>query len=296
MFGYVSTDTPEMKLKEYEYYRAVYCGLCRAQGKCTGQCSRLSLSYDMAFLALLRMAVHGDEPKFATKRCIVHPTQKRPYVIENEQLDYCAYATILLSYGKIEDNIKDEKGFKRLFSSIVKIPYKGFRKKALKDYSELDSKIREGLSKLSEIENEHPESVDKPALIFGEILAEVASYGFEGSEKKILYNIGKHIGKWVYIADAADDLSDDIKKGRYNPFYYLYDGKQPEGEEIEDIYNAMKLELIAAEPAIDLIEFGDREDMKNIIFNIVYKGLPKKQKEILYKKNKKDSAENGSGN
>ena len=62
MFGYIRTDTPELRVKENEYYKAVYCGLCRAQGKCTGQCSRMTLSYDMAFLALLRLAVNKDSP------------------------------------------------------------------------------------------------------------------------------------------------------------------------------------------------------------------------------------------
>ena len=36
MFGYVTANKPEMKIREYEYYRGVYCGLCRALGKCGG--------------------------------------------------------------------------------------------------------------------------------------------------------------------------------------------------------------------------------------------------------------------
>ena len=37
MFGYVKTVRGELRIREYEYYRASYCGLCRAMGKCTGQ-------------------------------------------------------------------------------------------------------------------------------------------------------------------------------------------------------------------------------------------------------------------
>ena len=61
MFGYVKTHNPELRVAEYEYYRAAYCGLCRSMGKCTGQCSRMTLSYDFAFLALIRLALTGDK-------------------------------------------------------------------------------------------------------------------------------------------------------------------------------------------------------------------------------------------
>ena len=61
MFGYIRTDVSEMRVRENEYYRAVYCGLCRSQGKCTGQCSRFTLNYDIVFLALLRLAVNGEK-------------------------------------------------------------------------------------------------------------------------------------------------------------------------------------------------------------------------------------------
>ena len=54
MFGYIKPLTPELRIREHECYRAYYCGLCRAMGKCTGQCSRMTLSYDFVFLAAVR--------------------------------------------------------------------------------------------------------------------------------------------------------------------------------------------------------------------------------------------------
>ena len=64
MFGYIRPHTPELRVREYEYYKAVYCGLCRSMGKCTGQCSRMTLSYDFAFLSLVRMALSATAPAF----------------------------------------------------------------------------------------------------------------------------------------------------------------------------------------------------------------------------------------
>ena len=51
MFGYVTVYKPELKVKEYEAYKGVYCTLCKRLGKDYGFLSRLTLSYDFTFLA-----------------------------------------------------------------------------------------------------------------------------------------------------------------------------------------------------------------------------------------------------
>ena len=130
MFGYIRTDTPELRVRENEYYKAVYCGMCRAQGKCTGQCSRMTLSYDMVFLALLRLAISGENPTIKSGRCIAHPFKKRPYLDFCDSLAYCAYASALLVWGKTSDDISDEKGLKRLKARLTKPLARRMRKKA----------------------------------------------------------------------------------------------------------------------------------------------------------------------
>lgn len=51
MFGYVRPYKDEMKVREYEQYKGIYCGLCRALGKEYGIFTRLTLSYDCTFFA-----------------------------------------------------------------------------------------------------------------------------------------------------------------------------------------------------------------------------------------------------
>ncbi len=280
MFGYIRTDTPEMRVRENEYYRAVYCGLCRAQGKCTGQCSRFTLSYDMVFLALLRLAVAGEQVEIKKGRCMAHPLRKRPYIAKCAPLEYTAYAAAILTHGKIADDIADEKGSKK-FNALLAHPFSShMRKKALKKYSELDKKVFEGLKRLSEIEEQNLPSVDIPAEAFGEILADILSFELEGNDEKIMRNIGRHVGRWIYIVDAADDIYEDIKKGRFNAFACLYGGIIPD-EERETIANSLKLELLSAEPAFDLIDYNELYDIKAIIENIIYRGMPKKAEEVL---------------
>ena len=280
MFGYIRTDVPEMRVRENEYYRAVYCGLCRSQGKCTGQCSRFTLNYDMVFLALLRIALEGKQVEIKRGRCIAHPFKKRAYVTHCEPLAYCAYAAAILTHGKVADDLVDEKGFKRFKASLIKPFTSHMRKKALKKYAELDERVSSGLKRLSEIEAEGLASVDVPADAFGDILADILSYGLEGTDEKIMRNIGRHVGRWIYIIDAADDLDEDIRKNRFNAFAKLYGGRIPDDER-ESVANSLRLELLAAEPAFDLIDYNELYDIEAIIGNIMYLGMPNTAERVL---------------
>ncbi|MBE6685265.1 MAG: hypothetical protein E7592_06410 [Ruminococcaceae bacterium] len=274
MFGYIRTDTPELRVRENEYYKAVYCGMCRAQGKCTGQCSRMTLSYDMVFLALLRLAISGEDPAIKTGRCIAHPFKKRVYLDFCDSLAYCAYASALLVWGKTADDLNDEKGIKKLKARLTKPLAKKMRKKALKQYAKLDEQISNGLKKLADVEKEKLPSVDAPADRFGELLADILSYGVEGDGAKILRNIGLHIGKWIYIVDAVDDLDGDLKNERFNPFICLYGAHMLDEDKKRAVATSLRLELLAAEPAFDLIEFGENPNIEGIIKNIIYRGMP----------------------
>lgn len=285
MFGYVRVESPELKVKEYECYRATYCGLCRSMGKCTGQCSRMTLSYDVTFLAVCRMALLGESPRYEQKRCFAHPLRKRNIVKRSDVLDYCAGAAALLTYHRVRDDLADEKGAKRLRAQLMRPFASRWRKKADRcGLSELDEKIGRGLARLSELEAASPESVDEPASIFGDILADVMAYGLPEDEARIAESIGRSVGRWIYVADALDDAEEDFARGRYNPFIRLY-GRVPTEEERAGIEVALKNHLFAAEAAADLIEFPC-EDQKSIVYNIIYLGMPRRIEQINREKSK----------
>ena len=283
MFGYVKVDHSELKVKEYEFYRGTYCGLCRSMGKCTGQCSRMTLNYDFVFLAIVRMAIQPQSVCFKQRRCLVHPIKKRNSMERNQALDYCAAASAILNYQKVADDIADEKGFKRLKAKMA-LPFVAHsRKKALKrdpQLAILDKTVDKKLAELAEIERGEGNSVDIPAECFGQILGEIMSFGFEGADKRVAYELGRNIGAWIYIADAIEDMEEDLKKGRYNPFLKLYGGRIPTEEELDSILCAVKNHLYGAEAAVDLIDIGDGS-VKNIIQNIIYLGITNRTDEII---------------
>ena len=287
MFGYVRASSGELRVREHEYYKGTYCGLCRAMGKCTGECSRMSLSYDVLLLSLVRIALLREPTSFEQRRCPVHPLKKRNMMKRNETLDLSARVSALLTYHKVKDDVADSGFVKRTFKRIFVLPFAAAaRRRAIKhdpSLKELDLRMGEHLARLSLLEKERIASVDVPAEIFGELLSDIVSFGICGAEKKIAENIGKSIGKWIYIADALDDMSDDISSGNYNSLVEIYGGFLPNGEQVADVATALKNELMRAERALELVDFDGYETVKNILFNILYLGMPEKIRAITQK-------------
>ena len=290
MFGYVKVNSAELKVKEYEFYRGTYCGLCRSMGKCTGQCSRMTLSYDFVFLALVRLALLDTRAEFEQKRCLAHPLKKRNSMKRNEVLDYCAEAASILNYRKIEDDLGDEKGFKKLRARLA-LPFVSHaRKKALRRHPELerlDSALKQRLDELDTIEKDASSGVDSPADSFGHLLGELMAYGLEGSRARIAYELGRGVGGWIYIADAIDDMGEDLGRERYNPIIKLYSGRIPSADELDMITVALRNRLLSTEAAFDLMDCKS-ESVRNIIANILFLGIPSKTEDIIKAYNEKD--------
>ena len=160
MFGYVRTDKGELKVREYELYRGLYCTLCKQLSKRYGVLSRLILSYDMTFLALVRLSEKGISPKFKGGRCPFNPAKRCNYCTnaEDEYAFVCA-AAILMFYYKVKDNISDSPFFKRLLFFLL-LPFAAIkRKKAKKLFPQLDSLISDCLQKQAETERKNTSSM-----------------------------------------------------------------------------------------------------------------------------------------
>ena len=274
MFGYVKPYIPELKVKEYEFYRSVYCGLCRSMKKHTGELSRMTLSFDMTFFALARMALARTDIGTARRRCLFHPLRRRPMVNDNEALAYTAAVSAVLSYHKLEDTAADEKGLKRIGAWLLRPFARGMKRRAEKTKREISLIARQSLSALSELEAENCGVPDMPADVFGDMLGRLLAYGLEGAEEKIAYEIGLHTGRWVYFADAIDDIEDDRKSGSYNPFLSAFPDEARLLHFRENAFRgAMAMESAAIMRAVDLIDFSGRETLLACIENIVCDGM-----------------------
>ena len=282
MFGYIKPHVPELKVKDHEFYRAVYCGLCRAMGKTTGQLSRFTLNYDFVFLCAVLLIANGEPFEIKRGRCIAHPIKARAYVENNETLSRAASLSALLVYHKVRDDASDEKGFKKIAAHLA-LPFLAHAKKRANNPALLEEKVKEKLDALSALEKENPPSPEPVAALFGELLGEIARAGLivdSDALSRILYAIGYHTGRWIYAIDALDDIESDQKRLSYNP-YLLSFGGVPQKDELGIIEHSLILELEGLERAIALLDMGEREPLRDIIENILYLGLPEISKKTV---------------
>ncbi len=269
MFGYIKPEVKEFRVKEHTAYKAIYCGLCKCTGKCVTCSARFALSYDFVFLALLRLALTGEVPEFDTGRCMAHPIKKRPYAKDCTALEYSAKASALLTYYKIEDDVADSHGVKKIKYKLA-LPHGRRAKKKARGLEPLEEKIRTHLTALSSLEAKGEPSADAPAQIFGQLLSDVGSYGLEGGEARIAAEVCHHVGKWIYFADALDDYAADKKSGSYNPLLLAYPDEPEKAR--EHMLFAMAAERNRALDALALADIADK-GFKNMLENILTLGL-----------------------
>ena len=261
MFGYIGVNQPEMKIKDFTRYRQYYCGLCRALKEEHGLLGRLSLSYDMTFVAMVLSALYEPKDKVYRHRCPVHPWRKQ-YFRENPYLSYTADMNILLTYFKCLDDWHDDHTVSRLLYAWILKP--GMRK-VRKKYPEKEALIRDRLEAIQNCENAGETQPDIPAGLFGDIMAELFVFRKDAWEED-LRQMGFFLGKYIYLLDAWDDLVEDKKKGNYNVF--LYSANRPDFQnEVKQMLTLMMGECAKAFERLPILRDAD------ILRNIIYSGV-----------------------
>lgn len=278
MFGFVRAAKPEMKVKEFESYKAVYCSLCKELGKSYGILSRFTLSYDFTFLAILNMALKEGCCETQRKRCAFNPLKKCNFCKTTDDLKMPSAAAMIMIYYKLKDNIADEKGFKKLGYYMLLPTMSRAHKKAAKNYPMIETVVSEYIKEQTTLEKDGCTSLDKAADPTAKALSQILSLCSESpSQKRVLERLGYCIGRYIYIIDAACDLEKDIKTNSYNPL---------KAEETESINEYMKERVapqlyFCANEAARAFELLDIKKFKTILGNIIYLGLEETFKKEL---------------
>lgn len=285
MFGYVRPVKGELYVKDSEFYSAVYCGLCRYGGKNISHLTRWLLNYDFVLLALLRMSLTDENVCVEKKRC-PYKLKKCNCACADNSYSFVCSAFGLLTYEKLLDDIKDEKGFLRFIKILVKPIFARISRKS-DDFSGLKAIIEQGISATEKSENEQCDSPDRAADGFAIMMMEIASYGLDGNKKLIAENCGYHIGRFIYLADAFDDIEHDRKTGNYNPFILHYGSAEKALESSESIKETLMDSLNAFSHSYALAVSEPINGINRLIFNIVELGGRDAIKRITERKNKK---------
>ncbi|KGK90733.1 DUF5685 family protein [Clostridium sp. HMP27] len=215
MFGYVTPCKMELKIKDFEKFKAYYCGLCKAIKNNCGNIPRMSLNYDMTFLGILLDSLKEDTIISTREHCVVHPVQKKLFIIDNDALNYAAYCNVMLFYFKLLDNVQDDKSIKSKLSSVM---LKYYLKKYFNNYKEITDFTRDKLQELYNVEKSaQKHTLDSLCHPFGELTAYLLSYTITDKViKKHMQEFGYNLGKWIYVIDAFDDLQKDMENNKFN--------------------------------------------------------------------------------
>ena len=326
MLGYVKIDKGELKVREYEVYTGYYCGVCKSIGRRYGQLPRMVLSYDAAFLAILLASLSDESDTPVQEHCIAHPVIKKKTVIRNRAIDYAGDVMLILAWYKLADDAADEG---KVYAKTVMLMMKRIFRRLNSLYPELCSSVKCHLSALSALEREKCASIDMAAEAFSKIMEDIFTEGLQavyGSEppqqtspgadrsdpgisgasgmqnrpcgfaspgsdtRELLARAGYHLGKWVYMIDAVDDIEENIESGAYNPllFRFKFDAANETADEFRariepdlrfNLYHYLAM-LSRCTDSLDIRKNA------GIIENVIYFGLNRKTEEIIMRTDK----------
>jgi len=298
MFGYVTVLKRELRIGEYELYRAVYCGLCRELKKRYGGAARMTLSYDMVFLVMLLSEANGTRGSVGQGRCFVHPMKKRSFITQDSALHYAAAAGTLLAWHKADDNVRDEKGAKRLSAAAARLALGRGAKKAARDFPLMAERIKRSIEELFALERAAENTLDLPADTFAALLGDICAAGAaDETQRRVVRRMGQMLGRWIYIADAFCDIEADEEAGSYNPMPLRFERTAQEDVKAfkarirDEVDYTLTQSLADLSAAFDLLERGAYH---GIIENILMGGLSVRQRALIEGKNIKELTEDGS--
>ena len=270
MFGYILPPPEELAPKEYEQFRLAYCGLCHTLQRRFGFVSRFILNYDFTYLAILLSS--GEQCAPCQSRCPVSPLKPRHHCPGSDALDLAADESVILTYWQLLDGIADHgfwRGLKyRVLAAVLRPAYK--KAEALRP--RFAAITRDQLQILARLEESHSNSLDEPADTFATLLSAAADELSDPVQKRVLRQLLYHLGRWVYLIDAADDLEKDLRTGSYNPIalrYGLQEGRIP-AEIRPQFVLTLDHSIHMAATAFELWDFGV---WTNLLTRTIYDSL-----------------------
>lgn len=275
MFGYVRPALTQLSQEEKELYQSAYCGLCHEMGKRHGFWTRFTLNYDLTLLAILLQICQGGD-RTVCQRCPAHPIRKPKACLRGPGMERAADVSLILTWHKLDDDVKDH-GF---WSGL---PYRFLRRWFHRPYRRAAQacpgfvdQVQGCLERLDQLEAQRSTRLDAVAHEFAAMLASAASEQAQGDQARILQQLLYHLGRWIYLMDAWDDLDEDRACGRYNPLDARFEGKAK--EEQEYVATTCTHSVRLAYSAASLLELGEWE---RVLENILCVGLPAVQSAVM---------------
>lgn len=283
MFGYVRYDLPNLHVKDFLLYKAMYCGLCKGIGAACGQRARLGLTYDVTFLSALLHNLTGTDIRITQQNCFEHAIRKRPIAEVDDLTRELGALNALLTYYKLADDVRDGNGGRGKMSWFKK----GARR-AKTTYPELAKLVERYIAEQIAVEKKQSASLDEAAEPTAALMRSLAVHFLKEKNTPAAEQLFYCVGKWVYLIDALDDYEKDCKKQRYNPFVLAY--RQPtrevlmqeNGQEICFLFDTLFYSL---REALSGVTFYFNRDLTD---NVILRGIPLETQRVLKGETRKE--------
>ena len=278
MFGYIAPNQSLLGEAGKQRFREVYCGLCHVLWKKYGVVGSMTLSYDLTFLALLLSALYETDETSGQERCCVHPVKKHAFVF-NAFYEYAADMNILLAYQKRMDDWLDDRNLKaKGQAKLLGNAYESISDR----YPEQTRAIEDWLREIHAIEERTDRCIDIPANLTGQMLGKLFAPRDDFWRTELI-QIGDGLGRFIYLMDAYDDLSADVRHNRFNPLKPY----REDGEFEKMCYDALKMCVADSAEAFERLPILKDVD---ILRNILYSGVWNRYAMIQNKRSKKKGA------
>lgn len=278
MFGYVIANCNALTDEERNRFRSLYCGMCHTLHDLFGNVGRMTLSYDMTFMALVLSALYEPQEIQGSKRCAPHPFKPHSYVT-NDIMEYAAGMNIALAYHKCADNWTDDRN---VVSAAAKHTLKRAYSKVKSRWPDKCAAIESWMRENYAIEKSGKNEIDPPVNLTGKMLGTLFRYrdDFWGDS---LYRMGDALGRFIYFMDAYEDLKKDIRKKHYNPLRSIMP---------QDNYEDLCKDVLTMSLADCTYEFEQLPIVQDadLIRNILYSGVWAKYNQMHAKKDKDKGA------
>ena len=213
MFGFISASWKELDKGQQDRYSGVYCGICREIKTRASQAARMGVGSASAVVRLPRRRLDEAADRPGPVRGAPHPLRRLDWV-DNEFVCYAADMNVALSYYNLMDDWQDDgKRSAKLMADAIGKSLPDIRAR----YPRQCGAIENCIAQLSAMEKENCSNPDEPAACFGRLMGELLTYR-EDMWAPTLRLMGFHLGRFIYLADAAVDYRRDKRKGKYNPY------------------------------------------------------------------------------
>ena len=283
MFGYIKPYKPDMKIKEYELYKSVYCGVCKCLNKEFGILSKLFLSYDCAFLALFLMSLEDNEFMVRKEKCVCNCFKRCNFLDINDSIRFSSASLVIMTYYKILDDISDNRSLKK----IIKYPLILFileaYKKAKKLYPEVDNIVSFYVNEQRNVEGMMYGGLDKSADSTAGMLSNIVCLRIKDEkQRRIAKELFYFLGRWIYLIDAADDFDEDKKNSNFNPFLNEILDKNMSKSQNKEYMNSVLNQTVAR--IISTYSLLNIKNFKPILDNIILLGFGEMQRNVIFLK------------